>query len=100
MKKDQKLPNSQWIAHDSNTTDVLPLTLRGSLIKCKVAYINNYYLSSVERSDLKSEYEQSDCKMSPDEFVLYNYEYLIPKRIEFVIVTLVPKYETTVKNGE
>jgi hypothetical protein len=89
MLINQKLPNSQWIAHDNTTSDVLPASMRGSLLGCKAGYIWNYQLLD---EDDKKQFLPLTAQEIVDRF-----EYLIPCNIEFVIVTLHPRWETTVK---
>ncbi|AFK66622.1 hypothetical protein COPG_00026 [Colwellia phage 9A] len=98
MRLDQKLPNSQWIAHDATTSDVLPLTLRSGLMECKAAYIKEALLNDL--NDIHCYVgHQRDPNSCEKEYLLSRFEDEIPCNIEFVIVTLQPRYETTVKGA-
>lgn len=79
MLRNQKLPNAAWIAHDTETSDVIHETLDTNLCDCKMKFLRTYI----------EDHECYDAETLVDEF-----EDQIPKNIKFVIVTLEPRYET------
>lgn len=87
MKHSQKVPNSQWIAHDELTTDVLPKTLRSSLMESKLAYIEEN-MTSFDPASFNFEWDKQDFVDA--------YQDQIPDTIRFVIVTLEPRWDTQV----
>ncbi len=95
MQLTQKLPNSQWIAHDIGTTDVLSKTLRSSLVECKGAYIWQNIVPKSKKDTITR--NLLDTGHKPTYFELVDeYEDQIPKHVKFVIVTLEPRWETQV----
>ncbi len=93
MQLTQKLNNSQWVAHNIETTDVLPKTMRCSLLGCKAAFIWNHLISDDEKDVIIKEAMQYNNKPTTLEFV-ERYEGRIEDNVRFVIVTLNPRWET------
>lgn len=94
MQLDQKVKNSMWVAHGINTTDLFPHTLRNSLVECKAAYIRQEIMSKdVVKKDLDL-YLLTGLNLVQK--VVDDYEHLIPSDVNFVIVTLNPRWETEV----
>lgn len=85
MKRNQKLDNSQWVAHNSETTDVLPHTLRPSLMQCQAAYLLTAFPVATAGYLTEANWEAK---------IVAELEGIIPLEIKFVTVTLRPRWET------
>ena len=93
MQLTQKLPNSQWIAHDNKTTDVLPKTLRQSLVECMASYIWQHIVPTTRKNMITRNLLNTGEK--PTHYDLVDeFEDQIPPHIKFIIVTLEPRWET------
>ncbi len=97
MLRTQKLPNSQWVAHDVRTSDLLPKTLRSGLRDAKVAYIEQHLVTSELRMLLTLESVGKNLNdFQREESLLNRLEDQIPEHIGFVTVTLIPRWETEI----
>lgn len=95
MNKNMKMPPSQWVAHDCTKAELLPKTLRGSLVEAKAAFLWQNIMPYYVVDQLTISLIQTGCKPSSKEIIdLYGDQ--IPDNIKFIIVTLQPRWETEI----
>lgn len=95
LNKAMKLPPSQWVAHDCTKTNVVPKTMRGSLLETKAAYIWQKIVPQDVVDKITIQLVQSGTKPSCQDLV-DEYEELIPDNIKFIIVTLQPRWDSEI----
>ena len=91
MKQTQRLPDEAWIAHDTTTSEAILDTLSSNLTDCMGKYLTTSISSAI------LDYYGEDCGYHE---LVDMYEDTIPDNIAFVIVTLIPRWDTQTNKGD